>query len=111
MHQTIALRAGPDAHQNAFGSWHRAADGMSLHISPHLLIHMLCGSAHAQLAQCSKITLAEEIGSRTRYLLRDIDFAFLKSFHQLVGRQVNQLDLRGIIDDSCRGLFRAPRRR
>ena len=81
---------------------------MGLHISLLLFIHVLCGGAHGQLAQCGKITLAEKLRRRVSYLLGDIDFAFLESFQQLVRGQVNNLNLSRIVNDTVRYCFAYP---
>jgi hypothetical protein len=65
------------------------------HVSGHLGIDALGGDAHRELAQCRKVALTEEMLNGAGDLIVDVDLAFAQSLDQVLGWQVDQLDLIG----------------
>lgn len=76
------LRAGPSA-----------ADALRPDMVEHLRVHRLRGAGQRQFAQCRQVGVGEEVLERAGRFLRQIDLADLQSLDQLVGRNVDDLDL------------------
>src|SRR5262249_34867919 len=57
------------------------------------------GAAQA-LAQCRQISLREVVPDRTLGLLRHIDFTFTQALDQISRREVDDLDIIGLIEDT-----------
>ena len=72
-----------------------AGHGMGAHIADHLFIDPLGGRAQRQLAQRRQIAAAEEMQHRPPRLVAQIDLALAQAPDQIVGRQIDQLDLVG----------------
>ena len=71
---------------------------MIAHVGLHLRVHPLGGPSERQLAQRDQIALAEEVVDRLPGLLGDVDLAFLQALEEIIGRQVDQLDLVGALE-------------
>ena len=71
----------------------------------HLHVDTVGRSAQCQLAQGDQIALAEEVLYRPLGLLWQIHFTFFQPLQQVIGRQVDQLDLVGLLDDPIRHGF------
>ncbi len=70
-----------------------------MHIGAHLVVNPLGGAAHGHFAQGGQIALAEKFIDGARGLLGDVDFALAQALEQLVGRQVDQFNFGGRVDD------------
>ena len=68
----------------------------------HLLVDALGGAAQRQFAQRGQIAGREEMLERALGLLRDVDLALLQPLDQVVGREVDELDVVGAIEDRVR---------
>ena len=75
---------------------------MRAHVVDHLRVDPLGGDAHRQLAQRGEIALAEEVLHGAADLVAHIDLALAQPLDQVVGRQVDQLDLVGELQDLVR---------
>ncbi len=75
-----------------------ARQRMAAHMVEHLRIDRLCGAAKREFAQCRQIRFGKEVRKSARGFLRNIDFPLAQPFDQLVGRDVDNLDL-GIFED------------
>ena len=71
-----------------------------LHLREQLLVDPLGGAAQRQLAQRRQVGGREEMLERPLGLLRDVDLAFLEPLDQIVGREIDQLDGVGAIEDA-----------
>ena len=67
-----------------------------------LLVDALGGAAQGELAQCGEIAGREIMRQRALGLLRDVDLAFLEALDEIVGRQIDQLDGVGAVEDRVR---------
>ncbi len=102
-------RAGLFAHGNddALAGRPTAGQGMGSEIIEHLRIDRLRGPAQRKLAQRGQIGLREIIAERARRLLGHIDLALLQPLDELVGRDVDDLDI-GILDHRSGSVSRNP---
>ena len=67
-----------------------------------LLVDALGGAPQRQLAQRGQVGRREEVLERPLGLLRDVDLALLQALDQVVGREVDQLDVVGAVEDRIR---------
>jgi hypothetical protein len=104
-HQPRPQRARADTHQETLGGRPGLGDGVLAPVAAHLRVDALGRAAQRQLAQGDQVAFAEEVVRRALGLLRDIDLALFKALEQVVGRQVDQLDLVGLLDDPVRHGF------
>ncbi len=65
----------------------------------HVGVHPLCRAAQRQFSQGDKVLLAEEVFQSLGCLRRHVDFALLKTFQQVLRRQVDQRQLVGPIEN------------
>ena len=101
-HQPRAERARADADQQPLVGGPGLGDRVVLAIVLHLRVDAVGGAAQRQLAQRDQVALAKEVLHRALGLLRQIDLALLQPLEQVIGRQVDQLDLVGLLDDPIR---------
>ena len=79
-----------------------ALDGVRLHFREQLLVDPLGGAAQRELAQRGQVGRREEVLERALGLFGDVDFAFLQSLDQIIGRQVDQFDGVGAVEHRIR---------
>ena len=91
--------ARADAHQDALGDRPRSRDGVVAAVDFHLGVHPGRGGPERQLPERDQVALAEEAADGLPRLLRDVHLPVAESLDQVVGRQVDQLDLVGRLDD------------
>ena len=96
-----------DADQHALARRPRARDGVRPHVVDHLLVDALRRAAQRQLAQRGQIARLEIVAERALGLLRDVDLALLQPLDQVVGREIDDLDLVGAVEDANRARSRA----
>ena len=101
-HEAGRARILADADQNALARRPRPRDGARLHLREQLLVDPLGGAAQRKLAQRRQVAGREEVLERALGLLGDVDLAFLEALDQVVGRQVDQLDGVGAVEDRIR---------
>ena len=87
-----------DADQDALARRPRPGDGMGLHVGQHLVVDPLRGAAQRQLAQRRQVAFGEIMVERALRHFRHIDLAFGQALDQVLGREVDQLDLVGLVD-------------
>ena len=75
------------------------AMALRLHVREQLLVDPLGGAAQRQLAQRGQVARREIVLQRPLGLLGHIDLAFLQPLDQIVGREVDQLDRVGAVED------------
>ena len=95
-----ALRSGmvADPHHDPLTRRPNAHLARKRDVLQHLAVDRLRGAAQRQLAQRRKIGLGEEMREGPARLLRHIDLALFQPLDQLVGRQIDHLDL-GVIQN------------
>ena len=80
---------------------------MGLHVREQLLVDALGGAAQRQLAQRRQVAGREVVLERALGLLGDVDLALLQALDQVVGREVDQLDGVGAVEDRSPARSRA----
>ena len=75
---------------------------MRLHMGQQLLVDALRGAPQRQLAQRRQVAGREVALDGALRRLRHIDFSRLQPLDQVVGREVDDLDVVGAIDDRIR---------
>ena len=106
-HEARGARVLADADQNALARRPRARDGARLHLLEQLLVDALGGAAQRQLAQRGQVGRREVVLERALGLLGDVDLALLQPLDQVVGREVDELDGVGAVEDGSRAPSRA----
>ena len=72
-----------------------------------LLVDALRGAPQRQLAQRRQVAGREVVLERALRRLRDVDLALLQPLDQVVGREVDDLDVVGAVDESSPAPSRA----
>jgi hypothetical protein len=106
-HHFVCRRAAAHCHQHAFAHAERARNRMGAQMVEHLCIDRPGRTAQRQFAQCAQVRLGKEVAERAAGLLRDIDLARLEPRDQLVGRDVDHLDLGSVEHAVGQGLAHA----
>ena len=75
---------------------------LRLHVGEQLLVDPLGGAPQRQFAQRGQVARREIMLQRALGLLGDIDLALLQPLDQVVGREVDQLDGVGAVEDRVR---------
>ena len=101
-------RARADADQDPLGHRPDARNGVVAAVDLHLGVHPGRGRPERQLAEGDQVALAEEALDGFPRLLRHVHLPVSQPLDQLVGRQIDQLDLVGRLDHRVRD--RLPRR-
>ena len=101
-YQANGGRARPDADQQPLAHRPRLVDRVVAHVVAHLRVHVLRGHPQGQLAQRDQVALAEEVLAGLARLVRDVDLAVPEAVEQVVGGQVDQLHLVGVLEDGVR---------
>ena len=68
-------------------------------MSQHLFVHAISRASQRQFAQGRQVARPEELIDGAACVLRQIDFAVLQALDQLLGRQINDDDLIGPLED------------
>ena len=105
-HQTGGARVLADADQHPLARGPGAGDGVGLHVGQELGVDPLRRAAERKLAQRGEIAGGEVVGERAAGGLADIDLAVLEALDQVVGGDVDDLDVVGAIDDRVRARSR-----
>ena len=98
-HEARRARVFADADENALARRPRARDRARLHLLEQLLVDPLGGAPQSQLAQGGEIGGREVVLERALRLLGDVDLALLQALDQVVGRQVDELDGIGAVEN------------
>src|SRR5262249_44754728 len=100
-HRDIAgLLADADEDALAGGPWPR--DRMLTHVADHLLVDPLCGATERELAEGGEVAWGGIVADGALCLLRQVDLAFLEALDQILGGEIDELDLVGPVDDPIR---------
>ena len=72
---------------------------MRLHMAQELLVDPLGGASQRQLPQGGQVSARKVMADRPLGLVRDVDLSFLQPLEQIVGRQVDELDIVSIFEN------------
>ena len=95
-------RVVADANEQALARGPRSGDGMRPHMAQKLLIHALSGAAKGEFAKCGEISGREVMLERPLGLLRDVDLSLFQPLNELIGRDVDDLDIVGLVEKGIR---------
>ena len=98
-HQASGARVLADADQHPLARGPGAGDGVGLHVGEELGVDPLRRAAEREFPQRGEIAGGEVVGERAAGGLADIDLAVLEALDQVVGGDVDDLDVVGAIDD------------
>ena len=98
--QLFAEGAAADADQQPFRRRPGTGDGAGLHVGPHLVVDPGGGAAQGQFPQGHEVAGLEEFLHGPGGLLRDVDLPLVQALQQILRRDVDQLDLRGPIEQA-----------
>ena len=87
-----------DADQHPLTGRPRAGNRMLAHMRQQLLVDALGGAAQRQLAQRRQIAGREKVANRALGLLRHIDLALVQALDQILGREVDDFDVVGLVE-------------
>ena len=88
-----------NASEQALGRRPRTLDRLLAQIVDHLIVDAIGGAAQRQFAQRRQIAGGEEILRRPPRRLRHIDLAVVQALDELVGREIDQNDVGGLLQD------------
>ena len=104
-HDVVGAGAGAHtAKQRRFGLPH-PIDCLVGSIGLDIVFDAVGGAAQRELAQRHQVALAEEVARRALDLLGNVHLARLEPCEQVVGRDVDQHHLVGIVEHRCREPF------
>ena len=89
----------PDASEQALRRRPRALDRLLPQVVDHLVVDAIGGAAQRQFAQSRQIAGGEEILRRPPGCLRHIHLAVVQALDELVGREIDQNDVGGLLQD------------
>ena len=101
-HHVGAGGVAADAGQDALAGRPRTRNRVRLHIAHHLLVHPLRRAPQRKLAQRGQVAGREVVADRALRLVRHIHLAVAQPLDQVFRRQVDQLDVVGLVDDRVR---------
>ena len=78
----------------------RPLDRVLPQVVDHLVVDPVGGAAQGELAQRGQIAGGEEVLNRAPRCLGDVDLAFVQALDQLVGRDVDEHDVVGALEDT-----------
>ena len=88
-----------DADEDALAGGPGAGDGVGAHVGEELGVDALGGAAERELAQRGEVAGGEVVRERAARGLADVDLALLQALDQVVGGDVDDLDVVGAVDD------------
>ena len=91
-----------DADQDALGHGPHAGDGMVAAVHLHLGVHPRRGGPERQLPERDQVAFPEEAPDGFTGLLGKVDLPVLQALDQVVGGQIDQLDLGRLFQDRVR---------
>src|SRR5262245_10788462 len=99
-----ARRAGilADAHEDAVARRPRARYRAGLHLLEQLLVDTFSRATQGEFTQRGQIGRRKVVLERPLGLFWDVDLAFPEPLDQLVGCQIDELDILGAVEDSVR---------
>ena len=102
------MRILADANEDALTSGRRPRHRMRIPMHEPLGVEALSRPAQRKLPQGRQISRREIMFERPLGLLRHVDLAFAKALHQLIGREVDDFDVVGSVEDGIRRRFANP---
>ncbi len=97
-----AARVLADAHHDPLACSPGPRDGMGLHMREELVVDALRGAAQRELPQGREIAGREEVLQGALGLMGQVDLALAQALQEVVGRDVDDLDVVGLIEDRVR---------
>ena len=98
-HQPSGARVLADADQHPLACGPGAGDGIGLHVGEELGVDALGGAAERKLPERSEVARGEVVREGTARSLAEVDLALLQALDQVVGGDVDDLDVVGAVDD------------
>src|SRR5262249_5520464 len=99
-HESGRRRARAHAHENALRHRPRVLAPFGATLQPHLLVDASGRLPKGELAERRERPLLEKALHRLPRLLGDVDLAVGEAIEELVGRQVDEANLVGLLDDA-----------
>ncbi len=103
--EVVASGARPDATQQRCFGFPDAPDCLVRAIGLDVVLDAVRRAAQRELAQCHQVALAEEVARRALDLLGKVHLAGLQAGEQIVGGNVDQYHLVGIVEERVRNGF------
>ncbi len=88
--------------QNTFPGGPDILDPLVLPVDLHLLVHAVGGAPEREFAESDQVALAKKVLDGRGGLFGHVHLAFPQTLEQVVGRQVDELDLVGAIQQKIR---------
>ena len=101
-HQTLCLVVGGNRNEKAIAREQRTRRRIATRVLARGGIDAIGRAAQRKFAQRNQVWLAEEAIERGARLLGQVHLARLQAFQQIVGREVDQLDLGGFVEHLVR---------
>ena len=98
-HQGQAAGAAVDHQQHALARRPGTVDGVAAHVVDHLIVHPLRRPPQRQFPQGCEVAGQEVMLHRSLRLVRQVDFALVQPLDQVLGGEVDQLDVVRAVDD------------
>ena len=98
-HEAGGARVLADADEHPLARGPGAGDGVGLHVGEELGVDPLRRAAERELAQRGEVAGGEVVRERAAGGLADVDLAVLEALDQVVGGDVDDLDVVGAVDD------------
>lgn len=97
--QCLAAGKFADRHEHAFARCPGALRGFGIEIVEHARVDRLRALPQRQFAQGRQIRAAEEMPERPARFLRDVDLPLFEPLDQLIGRDIDDLEL-GLLENA-----------
>ena len=101
-HHVDAARIAADTGQHTLAGRPGPGDRMGLHVADHLLVDPLRRATQRKFAQGGQVAGQEVVTDGALGLVRQIDLAVLQALNQIIGRQIDQFDVVGLVDNRIR---------
>src|SRR4051812_34865527 len=91
-----------DANEHSLARRQRARTRICVHVSEELCVYPLRGPSQCELAQGRQASRRKIVRDRTLNCPRDVNFALLHPSNEVLWREIDQLDLVGLVEDRIR---------
>ena len=109
-HEAGAARILADADDHALARRPGSCDGVGLHVMEKLVVDALGGAAQGEFTQSRQVAGREKVLQCAFSVAGQVDFALSEPLQKVVGRDVDDLDVVGEVQDGVRNRFLAPGR-
>ena len=99
-HHGFAVRRRANRRQKGFAGFPHRPDRLAAAVDLHFIVDPLGRPPQGQLTQGDQIALAEKMMDGAGRLLWQVDLAFPQAFQELVGRQVDEHDFVGFVEQA-----------